>query len=81
MGLGWQIGNNYFDKNGGIPGYDSYMAFDPTAKIGIMVLGNTAGDGAGGALDKGGRELLGLLRDNPASPSKFPRPDTIPRCP
>lgn len=81
MGLGWQIGNGYFDKNGGLGGYCSYMAFDPSNNLGLIVLGNTDGGNAGGALTNTGRELLGALRNNPALPSHFPRPPSIPECP
>lgn len=81
MGLGWQIGNGYFDKNGGLGGYNSYMAFDPSNKLGLIVLGNTDGGNAGGALTNSSRELLSALRNNPALPSQFPPPPTVPKCP
>jgi CubicO group peptidase (beta-lactamase class C family) len=81
MGLGWQIGNGYFDKNGGLGGYQSYMAFDPTSQIGVMVLGNTSGGTAGDALTVAGRKLLGALRKQPADPSHFPHPKITPACP
>ena len=81
MGLGWQIGNGYYDKNGGLDGYDSYMAFDPTAQIAVMILGNTSGGSAGDALTAAGRKLLGALRKRPANPSHFPHPTTTPECP
>ncbi len=90
MGLGWQIGSQneswsdrYYDKNGGIGGYDSYMAFDPVREVGIVALGNTSGDGVGDILDSFTRKALGKLRRLPAEPSKFPYPpkDITPGCP
>jgi len=83
MGLGWQIGNNYFDKNGGLAGYESYMAFDPASTWGLVLLGNTSGGSAGDALTKAGRELLGALRGQPADRSDFPAPPKkiAPHCP
>ncbi|AOB32011.1 hypothetical protein AKI39_16820 [Bordetella sp. H567] len=81
MGLGWQLSNDYLDKNGALPGYNSYMAFDPGAKIGVFVLGNTNGDAAGAGVDSGGRTLLGKIRGTVAAPSKFPKPGTAPTCP
>ena len=83
MGLGWQIGNNYFDKNGGLAGYESYMAFDPSTSVGIVLLGNTSGGSAGDTLTSAGRELLGALREFVAVRSDFPKPpqDKKPACP
>lgn len=81
MGLGWQRSNDYLDKDGALPGYNSYMAFDPHAKVGVFVLGNTDGDEAGGTVVHGGRTLLGKLRGATAQPSKFPKPPTTPQCP
>jgi beta-lactamase class C len=83
MGLGWQIGNGYFDKNGGLAGYESYMAFDPTSTWGLVLLGNTSGGTAGGALTTAGRKLLGALREQTADRSDFPAPPhcKTPTCP
>lgn len=81
MGFGWQLSNGYLDKNGGLGGYQSYLAFDPDSKIGVFLFGNTSGGTAGGALTQTGRRLLGALRDRPANPSNFPSPSTIPQCP
>jgi CubicO group peptidase (beta-lactamase class C family) len=81
MGLGWQIGNGYYDKNGGLGGYQSYMAFDPTSQIAVMILGNTSGGTAGDAITVAGRKLLGALRKQPAHRSHFPHPTTTPVCP
>lgn len=81
MGFGWQLSNGYLDKNGGLGGYQSYMAFDPDSKIGVFLFGNTSGGTVGDALTQTGRRLLGALRDSPANPSKFPPPPTTPQCP
>ena len=81
MGLGWQLGNDYLDKDGGLGGYQTYMAFDPSRKVGVFVFGNTSGGRAGGVLTGTGRKLLGELRGLPAEPSNFPHPTTIPQCP
>lgn len=81
MGLGWQLGNGYLDKNGALGGYQSYMAFDPARKVGVFVFGNTSGGRAGGVLTATGRRLLGDLRGLAAAPSSFPHPATIPKCP
>jgi CubicO group peptidase (beta-lactamase class C family) len=81
MGLGWQQSNNYLDKNGGLPGYNTYMAFDASQEIGVFVFGNTDEGSAGAGVNKGGRILLGKLRGTPAKPSAFPHPPTTPVCP
>lgn len=81
MGLGWQIAYDYFDKNGGLGGYDSYMAFDPLAKTAVVVLGNTDGAGAGDELVIAGRKVLGALSKTKLGPSVFPAPKTTPQCP
>jgi CubicO group peptidase (beta-lactamase class C family) len=81
MGLGWQLSNDYLDKNGGLPGYNTYMAFDPSSKVGVFVFGNTDLGSAGAAVDGGGRRLLGKIRGTIAQPSKFPTPSTAPTCP
>jgi CubicO group peptidase (beta-lactamase class C family) len=85
MGLGWQLSNDYLDKNGGLSGYETYMAFDPAAKIGVFLFGNTSSASTnshpGGALDNAGRNLLGALRNSSANPSQFPKPPESPQCP
>jgi CubicO group peptidase (beta-lactamase class C family) len=81
MGLAWQRSNDYLDKNGGLPGYNTYMAFDPTAQVGVFVFGNTDQGKAGTAVDNGGRTLFEKVRDNEALRSKFPHPSTAPKCP
>ena len=44
MGLGWQRfekeGLLYIDKNGGVPGFSSYIGIIPSKKIGIVILAN-----------------------------------------
>ncbi|HEV7308417.1 serine hydrolase domain-containing protein [Ensifer sp.] len=81
MGLGWQLGNGYLDKNGALAGYQSYMAFDPGNRLGVFVFGNTSGGTAGNVLTGTGRKLLGDLRGFAATPSTFPHPATVPQCP
>ena len=80
MGLGWQLSNDYFDKNGGFDGYETYMAFDATHKVGVFVFGNTSG-GAGDVITTSGRILLGELRGIQAMRSTFPTPPEVPQCP
>lgn len=81
MGLGWQISNHYLDKDGAFDGYETYMAFDPTHKMGVFAFANTSGGEIGGLLGVAARNLLGELRRIPAKPSKFPQPSDIPECP
>lgn len=81
MGLGWQIGYGYWDKDGAISGFDSYMAFDTLAKVGVVALSNTDSNAVGGALTLACRNLLGALGKIALGPSIFPRPKTTPQCP
>jgi len=83
MGLGWQIGNGFFYKNGLVSGYTSYMAVDPTTQIGLIVMGNCRAGDEGAALCTAGREALGALRLSPATGGDFPAPpqDEMPECP
>ncbi len=83
MGLGWQIGNGFFYKNGLVSGYTSYMAVDPTNQIGLIVMGNCRAGDEGAALCTAGREALGALRMAPATGGDFPAPpqDEMPECP
>lgn len=83
MGLGWQIGgvvsgriigNVYYDKNGGIPGYTSYMAFDSARQWGIVALSNTELNDFGTSLNTQARLALGELRGVPCPTSGFPLP-------
>jgi beta-lactamase class C len=90
MGLGWQIAGTlnggsesdaYYDKNGGIPGYDSYMAFDRQRQWGIVVLSNSAGSNFGNELTTAGRVALGRLRGLTTPTAHFPHPAHPPTCP
>lgn len=81
MGFGWQLSNRYLDKNGGIGGYQSYMAFDPDRKIGVFLFGNTSGGNITNALTQTSRRLFGALRGSPANRSNFPPPPMKPQCP
>jgi CubicO group peptidase (beta-lactamase class C family) len=81
MGLGWQLSNGYLDKNGGVAGYETYMAFDPANQIGVFAFGNTSGDTGGDNITQHGRLLLGALRGTPANRSTFPKPTDNPTCP
>lgn len=81
MGLGWQIGFGYWDKDGAISGFDSYMAFDALSKVGVIALSNTDSNAVGGALTLACRDLLGTLSKTALGPSKFPSPKTVPQCP
>ncbi len=46
IGLGWQLvhanGLFYIDKNGGVPGFSSYIGMLPDKKIGVVILANKA---------------------------------------
>ena len=78
MGLGWQIGNGYLDKTGAYGGHTSYMGFDPSSAIGVIVLCNSTGTEAAA---NGGRALLGKLRGQAADPFDPPNPPKPPVCP
>lgn len=58
LGLGWQNilreGVKIIDKNGGLPGFSSYIGFLPEQEIGIVILANRAKIGA----TQFGRRLL-----------------------
>lgn len=63
MGLGWQRFTNkagvlFIDKNGGVPGFSSYIGMLPHEKIGIVILVNRAKTGVTGI----GRKILVELR-------------------
>jgi CubicO group peptidase (beta-lactamase class C family) len=86
MGLGWQIAGSgpadrYYQKDGGIPGYTSYMAVDSKRRWGIVVLSNTAGNNVGNAIALAGRKTLGALRGRATPVSYFPPPPSTPVCP
>lgn len=81
MGLGWQIGNDFFYKNGMVSGYVSYMAVDTHNAIGLFAFANSRGGDDGATLCEAGRAALGALRGSPATkghPSPCP---SQPRCP
>lgn len=81
-GLGWQIGNGFFYKNGLVPGYASYMAVDPANAVGLFAFANSWGDDKGASLCAAGRNALGVLRSESASPGHPAAPtSTIPSCP
>lgn len=79
MGLGWQIGNGYFSKDGLVRGYTSYTIFDPGNAIGIVAIANA--DHCSGALANACRSTLQQLRNSGVDPITFPEPDTPPGCP
>jgi CubicO group peptidase (beta-lactamase class C family) len=81
MGMAWQIGNGYFEKNGLVAEYASYMAFDPMSGYGIFAMANSRGGDDGGTLTAAGRKALGELRTNDTTPPKFNTTDKIPACP
>jgi beta-lactamase class C len=89
MGLGWAIGNQdkdgngavYYFKNGLIPGFASYMAFDPKNAVGVVAMANSWSDDKGEAVCRAGRELLAELRGVPATPGKYTPGSPVPACP
>jgi CubicO group peptidase (beta-lactamase class C family) len=80
MGLGWQIGNGFFYKNGLVSGYASYMAFDPVG-IALIAIANSRGGDDGGTLCNAARAALGDLRGVNAKGRDFPPPPATPTCP
>lgn len=83
MGLGWEIGNGFFYKDGLVSGYTSYMAVDPTNQIGLIAMGNCAPSDEGKSLGIAGRQALGALRGSTATAGHNPAPPQgeIPECP
>ena len=83
MGLGWQIGNGFFYKDGLVSGYTSYMAVDPTNQIGLIAMGNCQAGDDGTSLGIAGRQALGALRGSTATAGHGPAPpqDEKPVCP
>jgi beta-lactamase class C len=83
MGLGWQIGNGFFYKDGLVPGYTSYMAVDPTNQIGLIAMGNCQPGDDGVSLGIAGRQALGALRGSTATAGHCPAPPPgeTPQCP
>ncbi|MEH6415720.1 serine hydrolase domain-containing protein [Pseudomonas sp. CGJS7] len=80
-GLGWQLGNGYFYKDGLVPGHASFMAFDPVDAIGLFAYANSWGGDHGASLGVATREVLGELRGPPAWPGKPMQPVWAPQCP
>lgn len=74
IGLGWLIrkskdGRTRIWHNGGTGGYRSFAAFDPDARIGVVVLANTDAE-----VDTIGAEVfLALLPAPPPKPEAAPR--------
>lgn len=64
LGLGWQNrlvnGIRRVDKNGGLPGFSSYIGFFPDKKIGVVILANRAKS----KTTPLGRRLLNQLHQN-----------------
>jgi beta-lactamase class C len=81
MGMAWQKGDGYFEKNGLALGYASYMAFDPASKFGIFAMANSRSSDDGGAFCKAAREALGDLRGTATQPLIFNQSKKIPNCP
>jgi beta-lactamase class C len=82
MGLAWQIGQDYFEKNGLVGEYASYMAFDPASQIGLFAMANSLGNDDGGWFCNTARRCLGELRGAATPPPDFPLPPTgKPLCP
>jgi beta-lactamase class C len=79
MGLGWQIGNDFFSKDGLVSGYTSFTIFDPASAIGVVAIANA--DNCSGAIARACALTLAQLRNSPVEPPLFPQPDTAPACP
>jgi serine-type D-Ala-D-Ala carboxypeptidase/endopeptidase len=60
MGLTWHVrkagGREIVSKNGGVRGFQSFIAFDKTGRIGIIALANTSPEGR--KLDAAARRIL-----------------------
>src|SRR5712664_2852711 len=80
MGLGWQIGNGYFEKNGLVIDYASYMAFDPTSGYGIFAMANSLAGDYGGMMCNAARQALSELINGGTSTLKPPQFPTPPLC-
>lgn len=78
LGLGWQNrlvnGVRRLDKNGGLPGFSSYIGFYPDLKVGVVVLANRA-ESQTTAL---GRELLELMKKKSRKEKLSPTPEMNP---
>jgi beta-lactamase class C len=65
MGLAWQRytgdGVLMIDKNGGVPGFSSYIGMQPDKKIGIVILANKS---KSDSTELGRKLLLQLIKDH-----------------
>lgn len=80
MGLGWQMGNDFFYKNGLLPGYASFMLFDPVNCFAIVAMANCLGN-HGGSLAYASLQTLSEVRGYIATPGCLPQADPKPTCP
>jgi beta-lactamase class C len=71
MGMAWQKGDGYFEKNGLAVGYATYMAFDKKSKFGIFAMANSRSSDDGGAFCNAARAALGDLRGTATKPIIF----------
>jgi CubicO group peptidase (beta-lactamase class C family) len=71
MGMAWQKGDGYFEKNGLAVGYATYMAFDKKSKFGIFAMVNSRNSDDGGAFCNAARAALGDLRGTATKPIMF----------
>jgi hypothetical protein len=78
MGLGWQMGNNFLYKNGLIPGYASFMAFDSLNGFAVIAMANSL---ARGSLATASLGTLGDFRGYEAVPTGMPQANPKPTCP
>jgi CubicO group peptidase (beta-lactamase class C family) len=71
MGLTWHVhkaqGRDIVAKNGGIPGFQSYVAFSARDKVGVVALANSSPKGR--RLDVAARKLLQKMIDAKRSPT------------
>ena len=81
MGMAWQKGDGYFEKNGLALGYASYMAFDIKSKFGIFAMANSRSSDNGGAFCKAAREALGDLRGTATDALTFNQSGQKINCP
>jgi hypothetical protein len=79
MGLGWQIGNDYFSKDGLVSCYTSFMIVDPASAIGVVAVANA--DHCTGAIAEACGLTLARLRQSGVDKVGFPQPPTAPACP
>jgi len=69
MGLTWHVhkaqGRDIVAKNGGIPGFQSYVAFNVQEQVGVVALANSGP--VGRRLDRAARRLLQRMMDKSAA--------------